>query len=121
MKLNALNLAPPSYWVTQPRLRRSRAELEALYDESSVEGHLRRSVRAAGGKCEKLKGPEGWPDRTCLWPGAICDFVETKRPKGGRYQPLQRRTHARLRALGFRVEVLNTKALVNAYIASRTE
>ena len=94
-------------------------------DEAAVERHLRKRMLEQGGMCKKLKPPmgeKGWPDRTCLWPGARCDFIELKRPKGGRFEPLQKLTHKRLRKLGFTVAVLRTKEQVDNYInATRTK
>lgn len=56
-----------------------------------------------GGRCEKLVnvGFAGFPDRTVLLPGGKVIFVETKRPKGGRYSALQDKWRDWLHALGF--------------------
>lgn len=62
----------------------------------------------------------GWPDRMVLLPGAP-EFVETKRPKGGRFEPLQLRVHAMLRGLGYTVCVLRTKAEVDEYVIRSIE
>ena len=61
---------------------------------------------------------KGIPDRLVLLPGGRVSFVETKRPDGGRVSPMQRLTHARLRKLGFRVDVACTKAEVDALVGS---
>lgn len=61
----------------------------------------------------------GWPDRNVYWPNGIHDLVELKRPKGGRYEPLQLRTHATLRKLGHSVFVLLTKEDVYKYLKRR--
>jgi hypothetical protein len=66
----------------------------------------------------KLSG-RGWPDRLILWPGGVPDFVETKRPRGGRYQPLQLLIHSELRAAGYNVFVLKTKEQVRRYVLMR--
>ena len=63
-----------------------------------VEGKLR-------GKCLKWVCP-GWrgvPDRILLFPGGRVYFVELKRPKGGKVDPLQTWWKRRLEKLGFKV------------------
>lgn len=64
-------------------------------------------------------GLRGWPDRMLLWPVGIVDYVELKRPEGGKFEPLQERTHYELRKMGFRVEVLNTNEKVRLYFQQR--
>lgn len=71
--------------------------------EKDIEQKLRKKVEALGGKCLKWVCP-GWrgvPDRIILLPGGRIHFVETKRPKGGRLDPLQIKWHKWLTALGF--------------------
>ena len=73
-------------------------------DEKTVERRLRDMVEQHGGLCLKWVCP-GWagvPDRMILLPGGVVLFVEVKRPKGGRFSPLQLWWADRLRALGFR-------------------
>lgn len=87
------------------------------YDtEDTVETHLRKLVKALRGLCIKLNpfGMRGIPDRLVLLPGGIAVFFELKRPVGGSFEPLQERWHTKLRQLGFRVYVCNTKASVDA-------
>ena len=59
--------------------------------EKEIEKNLVKMVKANGGRCEKVicQGCSGFPDRTILMPGGVVMFVETKRPKGGRYSALQ--------------------------------
>jgi len=57
----------------------------------------------------------GFPDRICLAYPALIIFVETK-ARGKRPSLLQNKTHAKLRALGFRVEVLDTREAVDCFI-----
>jgi hypothetical protein len=71
--------------------------------EKEIEGKLVGLVKKHGGRCEKLAnvGFSGFPDRTILLPGGLVMFVETKRPKGGRYSALQDKWRDWLIALGF--------------------
>jgi len=89
---------------------------ERLTTENVVEEHLRKSVKGLRGLCIKLNpfGYAGIPDRLVLLPGGIVMFFELKRPVGGKYEPLQLRWHSKLRQLGFKVFVCNTKASVDA-------
>ena len=87
--------------------------------ERDVEQYLVRSVRSAGGRCEKFI-PDyraGWPDRIVLLPGGVSAWVELKRPRGGRLSPQQRHAHKVLRGLGQRVAVVWTKEDVDRLIA----
>lgn len=102
--------------------------------ESVVERYLVRQVRllrvAYDQKAviKKIGGPgwRGWPDRMVLFeaapqlinPAPACThWLEVKRPKGGRFEPLQLRNHRVLRDMGFVVRVVNTHELIDAYIA----
>ena len=88
--------------------------------EKEIEKKLVDLVKKHGGRCEKLVnvGFSGFPDRTVLLPGGKAIFVETKRPKGGRYSALQDKWRDWLIALGFsyyrikNVEELNTFELL---------
>lgn len=86
--------------------------------EAAVEEHLRKQVKVFRGLCIKLNpfGMRGIPDRLVLLPGGIVLFFELKRPVGGSFEPLQERWHTKLRQLGFRVYVCNTKASVDAVL-----
>lgn len=88
--------------------------------ESHVEEHLVTQVHAHGGIALKIKPYlRGLPDRAVYWPGGVHDVIETKRPKGGRWEPLQLRWHVKLRKLGHNVFVLLTKEAVDEYISQR--
>lgn len=50
----------------------------------------------------------GVPDRILLLKGGKLVFIELKKPKGSRVFPWQRRMHANLRRLGFRIELIYT-------------
>lgn len=71
--------------------------------EKDIEKKLVSLVRKHGGRCEKLvnAGFSGFPDRTVLLPGGKVIFVETKRPRGGRYSALQNKWRDWLHELGF--------------------
>lgn len=88
---------------------------ERLASETTVENHLRKSVKLLRGLCIKLNpfGVRGIPDRLVLIPGGIVLFVELKRPVGGKFEPLQERWHVKLRRMGFTVVVCYTKAQVD--------
>ena len=71
--------------------------------EKEIESKLLALVKRHGGLCLKWVCP-GWggvPDRIILLPGGRIKFVETKRPKGGRYSALQDKWRDWLIALGF--------------------
>jgi hypothetical protein len=71
--------------------------------EKDVEKKLRQMVEKHGGLCLKWVCP-GWsgvPDRIVLLPGGVVMFAETKRPKGGKLEPLQRWWQKQLQGLGF--------------------
>jgi hypothetical protein len=76
--------------------------------EKQLERKLTIAVRAAGGIAPKLSCPgfAGMPDRLVLLPGGRAGFVEVKR-RGERPRPLQEARHGLLRALGFKVYVLD--------------
>lgn len=70
--------------------------------EKEIERKLVDLVKKYGGRCEKWVCP-GWsgvPDRIIILPRGTVMFVETKRPKGGRYSALQDKWRDWLTALG---------------------
>ena len=87
--------------------------------ELKVEDWLVQGIESLGGWCPKIAALAwvGFPDRTCLLPGGVLVFVETK-TIGGSVKSWQKRVHERLRKLGFRVEVLWTIEQVDAFICS---
>jgi len=86
--------------------------------ESRIEGALVRRVHELGGYAIKLAAPghRGAPDRLVLLPGGRVMFVEVKAP-GRRPTALQARMHARLVAMGFRVETLDNLEAVDALLS----
>lgn len=85
--------------------------------EKKVEKYLVVRVESLGGFCVKFPPLffAGFPDRIVLLPGGRIVFVELK-DEGKKPTPLQVRVHARLRALGFRVEVLDSKESIDEFI-----
>ena len=87
--------------------------------ESAVEKHLLSECNKLRALCVKNQRIRGWVDRTCYWFDGVTDLIELKRPKGGRFEPLQLRTHEKLRQRGHNVFILNTVEQVDAYIMLR--
>lgn len=87
------------------------------YKESVVEKYLYNEVLKRGGECVK-QYKRGWPDRLILWQDGVAHWVETKRPSGSKFQPLQLRIQNKLKIRGFRVETLYTKEQVDYYLQS---
>lgn len=87
--------------------------------EKEIESYLVRRVREAGGRAYKFVSPGngGVPDRLVCLPGGVIAFVELKAP-GQKARPQQRLQIDRLRALGFRVEVIDSKEGADALLAS---
>lgn len=83
--------------------------------ESRIERRLRLRVQSVGGWAMKLPTlyVTGLPDRLCLFPGGRVVFAETK-AKGFNARPIQQVLHARLRALGFTVMVIDSDADIDA-------
>ena len=88
--------------------------------ESVVEKYLHEQVTVRGGTTRKMTGRINDPDRLVIWPGkkATLHLAELKAP-GKKPRPGQLREHARLRALGCTVLVLDTKEAVDAYVRNR--
>lgn len=75
--------------------------------EKYIEQKLGREVRKRDGLCEKWNfGSAGWPDRIVLLHDGKIGFVEVKAP-GEKPRKLQIHRHDQLRALGYRVFVLD--------------
>ena len=86
--------------------------------ESYIEAQLVRRVTEIGGRCWKLTGVTGQPDRLILWPDGTCSLVETKSPVG-QLRPAQRIIHRALARIGHPVTVLSTPEQVRDYVESR--
>lgn len=77
--------------------------------EKVLEAELRERCKALGWMCIKLTSQyqRGLPDRLILMPGGRVCFAEIK-TTGKKPTALQKVMHERLRALGYRVEVVDT-------------
>lgn len=77
--------------------------------EHHIESRLCERVKALGGIPYKFTSPQrrSVPDRMCAMPGGRIVFVECKAP-GKKPTEKQLLEHARLRKLGFCVEVVDT-------------
>ncbi len=86
--------------------------------EADIEAYLRDRVREVlHGRAYKWVSPgnNGVPDRMVCLPGGRVVFAELK-AHGKQPRPDQVAKHRELRALGFRVDVLDSKAAVDAFI-----
>lgn len=85
--------------------------------EKAVERKLVELVKANGGMCIKLLCDQltGLPDRLCLFPGHKMAFVELK-TTGKKPRRIQIFVHNKLKALGFRVEIIDTIIGVKQFI-----
>lgn len=83
--------------------------MKQIDSEKLVERKLVELVKARGGMCIKLLCDQliGLPDRLCLFPNGEAIFVELK-TTGRKPSRIQVFMHKKLRALGFRVEVIDT-------------
>lgn len=93
------------------------ATAKQIDSEKLVERRLVELVKANGGMCIKLLCDQliGLPDRLCLFPGHKIVFVELK-TTGRKPKRIQTFMHNKLRALGFRVEVIDTIEGVNKFV-----
>ena len=82
--------------------------------ESDIEAYLVSRVLGFGGEVRKVRwiGRNGAPDRLVMLPGKTL-WVELKAPGEGP-DPHQRREHDRMRAMGQRVEVIDSFRGVDA-------
>ena len=87
--------------------------------EKVIERKLVEAVKANGGMCIKLLCDNllGLPDRMVLMPHSKIAFVELK-TTGQKPRRIQVFMHKKLRALGFRVEVIDTTEGINNFINS---
>ena len=91
--------------------------MKRIDSEKSVERKLVELVKVNNGMCVKLLCDQltGLPDRLCLFPNHKMVFVETK-TTGQKPRRIQAYMHKKLRALGFRVEVIDSVEGVEQFI-----
>ena len=85
--------------------------------EKQIEQTLVRAVKRCGGLCPKWVSPglDGVPDRIILLPDGKAAFAEQKAP-GEKPRPLQAARILRLRALGFRVYVIDNAEMIGGVL-----
>ena len=90
---------------------------KTIDSEKDIERRLVELVKINNGMCIKLLCDQlmGLPDRMCLFPGHKIIFVELK-TTGRKPRRIQAYMHKKLRALGFRVEVIDTVEGVEQFI-----
>ena len=83
--------------------------MKQVDNEKLVERKLVELVKINNGMCIKLLCDQliGLPDRLCLFPNHKIAFVELK-TTGQKPRRIQAYMHKKLRALGFRVEVIDS-------------
>lgn len=88
-----------------------------IESEKLIEKKLTSEVKAFGGWCLKLLSTHitGLPDRLCLFSGGRILFVELK-TTNKKPRKIQLFIHNKLRALGFRVEVVDTSEQIERLI-----
>lgn len=86
--------------------------------EKVIEQKLVTLTKLNGGMCIKLLSFHiiGLPDRMCIFPKAKIVFVELK-TTGLKPAPIQTHMHNKIRAMGFRVEVIDTVEKVENLIS----
>ncbi len=86
--------------------------------EKDVEGYLTRQVERMHGRCLKFipDVDNGMPDRLVLLPRGVVVWVELKNGTSEDARRLQKMQHAKLRRLGQRVEVIQTKEQVDCLL-----
>ena len=87
--------------------------------EYQIEQYLKKKVSQIGGKAFKFISPGkvGVPDRMVLLPQGRIVFVELKAP-GEKIRPLQAHIINTIKALGFKVEIIDSKNGVDEFIRS---
>ena len=91
--------------------------MKVINSEKVIERKLVETVKANGGMCIKLLCDNllGLPDRMVLMPHGKIAFVELK-TTGQKPRRIQVFMHKKLRALGFRVDVIDTTEGINNFI-----
>lgn len=93
--------------------------MRVIESEKLIERKLTKIVKDKNGMCIKLlcNNIIGLPDRAVLFPNGVIAFVELK-TTNQKPRRIQTSMHNKLRALGFRVEVIDSTEGVNKFIDS---
>jgi len=89
--------------------------------EITIEDYLVKVAAELGYRAEKIspRGRRGRCDRVLVHPERSAIYIELKAPrKGVRKNSPQYREHVALRKMGFVVVTLNTKAKIDAFMAT---
>ena len=86
-------------------------------NEKTIEMHLKKEVEKYGGMCIKFNSSSmrGLPDRIVLFSGGRTFFVELKAP-GQKPRAEQLRIHEKLRKLGAKVYVLDSRESIGRFM-----
>ena len=86
-------------------------------EENKIERYLKKQVELLGGLALKFVSPgvSGVPDRIVLLPQGKIIFIELKAP-GKKVRPIQEYRIKIIRALGFRVEIIDSTEKVDEFI-----
>lgn len=90
--------------------------------EKCLERELALRVRKSGGWSIKILSTHvsGLPDRLCMMPGGKLFFAEIK-TTGEKPRKIQLHMHKKIRALGFRVEVIDRSKQITEILKDFTE
>jgi len=91
--------------------------MSSSVSERDIEQALTDAVKQYGGICPKFVSPglAGVPDRIILLPDGKIAFAELKAP-GRKPRPLQLRRIAKLRSLGFKTYVIDSKEQIGGVL-----
>lgn len=94
---------------------------EAQLRERDIKAYFKRVVELRGAKVLPWKGQgvNGVMDRVVLWPGGIADFIEFKRPKGGKLSALQEELIMWMGHNKHNVWIISNKVEVERYVLLR--
>lgn len=90
-----------------------------MTDERTIEKHLRDQVKARGGMHRKVvyQGRKGSPDDWCFFPSGRLLIFECK-ATGEKPSPQQVAEMAKLKALGQKVFLVDSKSLIDEILES---
>ncbi len=85
--------------------------------EKDIEKYLKDEIKKVGGIAYKFVSPgnAGVPDRLVLFPDGLMFFIELKAP-GKKTRKIQDVQIDRIRRLGFKVEILDSKNKVDYFV-----